>query len=282
MTAALVYARRGLAVFPCCPAGPPRKQPMTAHGLRDATTDERRIRRWWAQWPGALVGMATGEPSGRVVLDIDAKGGANGYDTLSELGFPEMPSTQMVRTPSGGLHLHFRPPATPFGNTQGAAGRGIGPGLDWRAWGGYVILPSEGSGYVWVNGDAPLLPVPAALLPREPVRRAIGPVTARYGDVDRVIQCALNNACAAIRCAACGAQESTLTWQATCIGSLVGGGQINRRTAEDALRQAGRAMTNYYQDYRWTDAQIDKKISAAIDRGIGHPRIIRARGEGGA
>ena len=34
---ALIYAQRGLRVFPCRTAG---KTPLTKHGFKDATTDE--------------------------------------------------------------------------------------------------------------------------------------------------------------------------------------------------------------------------------------------------
>ena len=48
---ALVYAGRGIPVFPCEAGG---KRPLTADGFLEATTDETRIRRWWARWPNAL------------------------------------------------------------------------------------------------------------------------------------------------------------------------------------------------------------------------------------
>jgi hypothetical protein len=98
-------------------------------------------------------------------------------DTLADLGFAILPDTPMVHTASGGLHLYFEPPASPeIRNTGGARGRGIGPGLDWRGEGGFVIVPSSGNGYCWDpqwNPEtAALAPVPTALLPRKPERRS--------------------------------------------------------------------------------------------------------------
>jgi len=108
------------------------------------------------------------------VLDIDVKRPeSNGFDTLADVGFAILPNTPMAHTTSGGLHVYFaRPADIEIGCTQGEKGRGIGRGLDWRATGGYVIVPSPGSGYTWDphwNFDTvPLAPVPIALLPREP------------------------------------------------------------------------------------------------------------------
>lgn len=64
--AALSYARRGWHVFPLhspdpergctCLAGrdckSPGKHPRTRRGLKDATTDEAQISRWWQRWSG--------------------------------------------------------------------------------------------------------------------------------------------------------------------------------------------------------------------------------------
>lgn len=58
---ALVYAGRGIPVFPCEPGG---KRPLPADGFPEATTDEARIRWWWGRWPQANVAIPTGERSG--------------------------------------------------------------------------------------------------------------------------------------------------------------------------------------------------------------------------
>ena len=62
--ALLLAKRRGKPVFPC----KPDKKPYTNHGLHDATTDEATIRKWWAQYPDALIGLPTGNVSGLVVM----------------------------------------------------------------------------------------------------------------------------------------------------------------------------------------------------------------------
>ena len=67
--AALELGAQGMPVFPCDPAS---KQPLVATGFKAATTDPTTITTWWKQWPQAMIGVPTGEPSGVFVLDIDA------------------------------------------------------------------------------------------------------------------------------------------------------------------------------------------------------------------
>lgn len=52
---ALNYANMGLAVFPLQPG---TKRPMTAHGVKDATTDPAVITEWWTRTPDAGIGLA--------------------------------------------------------------------------------------------------------------------------------------------------------------------------------------------------------------------------------
>jgi len=44
----------------------PGKHPRTPHGVKDATTDERRMRAWLSKWPEANIGIRTGQESGLV------------------------------------------------------------------------------------------------------------------------------------------------------------------------------------------------------------------------
>lgn len=148
LDAALSYAARGWHVFPvhsvrdgACSCGDaecdsPGKHPRTDHGCLDATTDEDRIRAWWAEWPDANVGIGTGEASGIVVLDIDAKSG--GPVSLERLVVERgpLPTTREVETGGGGQHLYFRHPGEPVKTRAGVAN-----GVDIRGDGGYVVAP---------------------------------------------------------------------------------------------------------------------------------------------
>jgi hypothetical protein len=126
-----------IPVFPCKPG---RKEPLTPNGFKDATTDPARIRAWWSRWPDANIAMPTGKRSGWVVVDVDPEHG--GYDSLAALheeGY-ELPLTATIKTGGGGVHHYLRCPAGE--EIRNSAGK-LGPGLDIRGEGGYVIVPPE-------------------------------------------------------------------------------------------------------------------------------------------
>ena len=133
LDAALAYAARGWHVFPV----KGDKAPRTLHGLKDASTEDAQIRRWWSQWPDAGVAIRTGAVSGLVVLDVDPDRG--GDDALHEYERERgvLPMTPRVKTPSGGAHFYFRHPGGRVPNSTDQ----LGQGLDVRGDGGYVVAP---------------------------------------------------------------------------------------------------------------------------------------------
>lgn len=130
--AALRYASDGWHVFPLQPRG---KAPLTPHGFKDATRDPDLIRSWWSRWVDANIGIATGEPSGVSVIDVDlGKGGEESLDALIAAHGGDFLNTYTVQTGSGGVHLFYK-------NVPGlgcSAGT-LAPGIDVRAEGGYVV-----------------------------------------------------------------------------------------------------------------------------------------------
>ena len=62
LRAALAYASAGWPVHPCKPNS---KEPDTAHGFKDATTDEECIRAWWRAVPERNPAIATGGAGAR-------------------------------------------------------------------------------------------------------------------------------------------------------------------------------------------------------------------------
>ena len=144
LRSALTLAKKRKCVFPCLPRDKP---PATANGVKAATTDAETIRQWWRQLPEANIGMATGEPSVIFVIDVD------GVDAEAKLRKLEaqhgaLPATVEVIT-ARGRHIWFKMPDAPIRNSAGK----LGPGLDLRATGGYVLVPPSihptGRRYEW-------------------------------------------------------------------------------------------------------------------------------------
>lgn len=90
--AALEYAEKGYYVLPLMPLG---KAPLLKHGVKNASRDPIQISKWWAQYPDANVGIATGENSGVFVVDVDFKG-FSAKDALA------------VSTTGKGNHFYFK------------------------------------------------------------------------------------------------------------------------------------------------------------------------------
>jgi hypothetical protein len=132
LLAALAYARTGWPVHPCKPDS---KEPDTAHGFKDATTDEERIRAWWYAVPDRNPAIATGAP-GPDVLDVDVKPDGDGWVALNQLKRAGLLNSAraLVRTRSGGLHVYFAGTAQP-------CGRLVRQHLDFKSRGGYVLAP---------------------------------------------------------------------------------------------------------------------------------------------
>jgi hypothetical protein len=280
---ALEYAQgRSWPVFPCHWRGERRKRPLAERGFLDASRDPAVITVWWRRWPEALIGVPAGRATGFVVLDVDVKGAASGFDALDDLGLAILPDTPRAHTASGGLHLYFRRPDYPeIRNTGGARGRGIGPGLDWRGEGGYVIAPSPNSGYRWdphCNLDTvPLAPVPTALLPREPDRPHAAtacPVRPTNG-LSPYAEAALDHACRAIIAAPAGEQEVTLNGEAFSLGTLAGMRGIPADLARRVLVWAAQQIRSYDPGRPWRPNDLEDKVNRAFDAGQRHPRQAR-------
>jgi Bifunctional DNA primase/polymerase, N-terminal len=158
LRAALGYARRGLLIFPVRPG---RKEPLTAHGCHEGTSDPAQILDWWERWPKANVGLSTGKESNVVVVDYDVKKGKRGLESLASILDRFQIQTLSARTPSGGIHQYFRYPGDVLRNGVERL-----PGVDLRTSGGYVLVPPstvDGEPYTWVERRPPA-EMPAGLI----------------------------------------------------------------------------------------------------------------------
>ncbi|MCL2012759.1 MAG: DUF3987 domain-containing protein [Cystobacterineae bacterium] len=147
LEAALAYAKSGIPVFPC---NPTTRAPLTSNGFYGATTDENQIRAWWKKHPNTLVGVPTGSRSGFITLDVDRKNGKDGFQSLAELMSKhgvQLPQTRTRSTPHG-THFDFKN-ADGIRNSESK----LGPGLDVRGEGGYIIVAGKTSEGEYVETD---------------------------------------------------------------------------------------------------------------------------------
>lgn len=152
LNAALEYARYGWAVFPLRPN---TKVPLSLHGFHDATTDVAQITRWWQSVPNAGIGIATGTPSGLIVLDVDPRNGGTQSLAAIEAQYDGVFDTAETLTGGGGRHFYFAHPGKDYILPSAKPW----PGIDIKAEGGYVaacpsIHPS-GIMYRWASGKEP-------------------------------------------------------------------------------------------------------------------------------
>jgi hypothetical protein len=254
LNAALDYAARGVPVLPVhrptsrpgrevgcscgdLDCGSIGKHPITAHGLKDATTNREQVEWWWRRFPHANVGLATGHVFD--VLDIDGPAGERSMARLSA-EHPVGRLGPLVRTGQGGWHVYLAP--TGLGNPKP---RDLDK-VDWRGRGGYVLAPpsrhASGRRYRWVRDlDTPLPEVPAALRERlerpQPTRPA--PATIRpaipghpYG------QRAMEARLAEVARASQGDRNRTLYRAGLRLFSLAAGGVLDRAEVETGLLAA--------------------------------------------
>lgn len=164
---ALNYAAEfGWAVFPChsiaddgfCTCGKADcksegKHPRTGKGSLDASTSDYLIKGWFDSKDLSNIGIATGQVSQLIVVDVDQGKGAD----INELLFGGLDQT-IFNTPKvktgAGLHFYYKLPA---GVTIKNSASRLGKFIDVRGDGGYVIAPPSkhlsGKQYELLNPD---------------------------------------------------------------------------------------------------------------------------------
>jgi Bifunctional DNA primase/polymerase, N-terminal/AAA domain len=141
--------------FPCAPGS--KKPALEGDWRGHATSDGAQL----GAWRAAGLNLALDcEASGVTVIDLD--GGDIGEATWARVQAEHgaAPATYTVRTPSGGRHVYFE------GRAPSSAQK-LGPKVDTRGVGGYVVTPPSvvaGDTY-YVETDLPLAPLPAWIAP---------------------------------------------------------------------------------------------------------------------
>lgn len=270
---ALYYASIGWPVFPLEPGKKTPLGRLARNGVKNATTDPKTIRAWWADTPTANIGIATGAGSGVDVIDFDP----DGLDRLADLDPGAGPA---VRTPRG-AHRYV----THALGRRNSAGK-IGAGIDVRGDGGYVVAPPStvgGRPYSWLPGrgaeeptvewnDAKVVPIrageksteghgrkgPADDLDTPPIPSgdAYGE-SAAVAELERLYE------------AAEGTRNDTLFKCSCNLAELVVGRHLDKDETVEALVSAGRAIG-------LDDDEITGTVRSAFGRAKPRPRDLAA------
>jgi len=227
---------------------------VVRRGIHEATTETRVIKEWWRGCPTANIGVATGERSGIVVIDIDL-----GPRTNAALGSPveeeqnqeqdqkrlralesihlitnKVPRTLTALTGGGGIHLllvQLRDQVLHNHTNRLPGIEGRLQGIDLRADGGYFIAPPSvhvsGSRYEWVDPDVAIATAPAWLRepPPRPIYTPMAP-SSYDGDGTRVGLKLLRKQLAILARATEGERNDTLNRCAFVVARYVAGGHL--------------------------------------------------------
>lgn len=295
---ALSYVHHGVPVFPCRAADEvtdhydpetgeftvlKAKTPLLSNGFKGARTNGSLVTRMWDSYPGAMVGIPTGEQLGAWVLDVDVHKDEdgnviNGYQTLAALEdqHGKLPETARARTAGGGTHYYFK--HVPSVRNRG----GLGAGLDVRGSGGYVIAPgsrtADGRDYVWIDYDGeglpPLADAPEWLLKLvlpSVIHSAPSDYSYAPGSNDAYVEALIRAELEETASVPMGAGRNNRLNQASySLGTVVGAGALSESEARALLQDVARGWGR-----DWT--QCCKTIDNGLQAGMLNPRVIPER-----
>ncbi|MFF3461008.1 bifunctional DNA primase/polymerase [Streptomyces sp. NPDC001984] len=280
---ALRLAQLGWYVFPLIPGD---NTPAIKEWEQRATADPDRIT--WA-WNGPYRGYNLGVaclPSRIVVLDLDlnkkdvippdewdAPGITDGRDVLAELyarngdHFP-FGTTPTVLSRSGALHLYY---AAPDGIEVRNTVSKVGWLIDVRAGGGYITAPptiTRKGNYRWITPPWEATPqhMPLWLIRRAAPPKPPPPVLpAVVMDSTGYAASALRGELQNVLDAAEGTRNDTLNQSAFNLGTLIGAGRLDARTAVEALVAAGESIG-------LPPREVQKTVTSGVSAGLRNPR----------
>lgn len=271
---ALAYAKRGWRVFPLT-----GKVPAIAggNGCLDATTDPEVIYEWWRDRPSANVGIACGEQTGVLAIDLDGPEARAAWLKLCAHHDPIVTPWSRTGRADGGIHVLFRWPDGEHvpnrsegswperflgARKMGVIGEGryiVAPGS---------VHPDTGALYAW-GGEAermPLALVPAWLLSilREEIPKAAPSPTWRPSterDASRARSyClgALRHGHDEVARLPKGERNASLVKVAYALGGYIPTGFLEEHEVREALRSACA---------HWSERDV-RKDYATIERGM--------------
>ncbi len=223
------------------------------------------------------VGLRTGKASGVFVIDLDQYKPDYDPDVVAAL---ELPDTVAVRSGGGGRQLYYAlNNGVDLGNSSGK----LAPAVETKGNGGQVVFPGSvhpdtGKPYEWIEGrepwNVPLVPLPQHIVellkappPRLKGRSAPSVAPAPRRGTSHYALTAMQLELRAVCAAGNGTRNDTLNKAAFKLGTLVGGGHLDRAEVEAALRSAAESAG-------LEPKEIDATIRSGLDAGVQHPRHI--------
>ena len=273
-SAAFQLALKQMAVFPLTPG---TKVPLAGtHGHLEASIDADVCRVRWKKNPTANIGIATGSRSGFWAVDIDPiHGGDKTLQSLIEQ-HGKLPATVKVSTPSGGTHMwwSWSDDAPVIRNSTGR----IGPGIDVRGEGGYVIAPpsvlSDGRSYRWIGPSKPGDPLEIVAAPSWLIELAVPPPPPERSeplrppdDLERYVKASLEAELHRLENTGEGSRNDVLNRAAFAIGQFVGADAVPQDWAEAELKRVALSIGLSLHE-------ANRTIKSGLAAGMAHPREL--------
>ncbi|MEX0650185.1 MAG: bifunctional DNA primase/polymerase [Candidatus Andersenbacteria bacterium] len=152
LNAALSYRRQGFCPIPVHPNH--KGALIEWKNFQNELPTEKQIKEWWTKFPNANIALISGH-NGLVILDIDVKSNLENKPIAEKIATAMHGKAPVVRTPSGGIHIHLRETDT---KSQFVKFGDLG---EFRADGKYTLVPPS-KGYAFEGDLTEPLEVPDA------------------------------------------------------------------------------------------------------------------------